>query len=502
MDAAYCGTDTAGESSMNEAHWLACADPQPMLEFLEGKVSDRKLRLFVVACCRRIWKVLDHEKCHRAIEIAERCAEGFLSVAESYALGHEMELSVDYGLGDYLSKQTGYSAGACAEALQAVGLITGYLFSNAGPIARHASGSVVLQLAPHLSNFSYGEESEAAAAAAAAPFRAGEMAAQAALLRDIVGNPFRRVPFLLSHGRNPNEKTVEQLAQSSYDNRRLPEGTLDNDSLAILADALEEGGSDNEDLIAHCRQPGPHVRGCWAIDVLLRKTAMTEAEWLSCTELDKMLDFLRHIGRFSVRKSRLFGVAVCRRIWHLLPHEASRNAVEVAERFADGDATINDSAAVSKQAMQIAYQLPRNPHALKNAAYAAATVAEWVESPEAVAEKAANAFWEEDNENESRKEKQFHIRLFRCLFGNPLQPVHIDLSWLTSKVVRLAQAIYDDRAFERLPSLADALEDAGCDNADVLAHCRDPGPHARGYCVVDSILAKDGAPEARYSAAR
>jgi hypothetical protein len=75
--------------------------------------------------------------------------------------------------------------------------------------------------------------------------------------------------------------------------------------------------------------------------------------------------------------------------------------------------------------------------------------------------------------------------------GNPFRPVAADSRWLTSTVVSLAQAIYDDRLFDRLPILADALEDAGCDNADILTHCRGDGSHVRGCWVVDLILGKE-----------
>jgi hypothetical protein len=80
--------------------------------------------------------------------------------------------------------------------------------------------------------------------------------------------------------------------------------------------------------------------------------------------------------------------------------------------------------------------------------------------------------------------------LLRCIVGNPFRPVGVDQSWLTSTVVALARGIYDDRAFDRMPILADALQDAGCANADVLTHCRDTGPHARGCWVVDQLLGK------------
>ncbi len=78
----------------------------------------------------------------------------------------------------------------------------------------------------------------------------------------------------------------------------------------------------------------------------------------------------------------------------------------------------------------------------------------------------------------------------RDIFGNPFRPVVLDPSWRTETVVALANGIYADRAFDRMPILADALEEAGCDQADILAHCRGDGPHVRGCWVVDSLLGK------------
>jgi hypothetical protein len=80
--------------------------------------------------------------------------------------------------------------------------------------------------------------------------------------------------------------------------------------------------------------------------------------------------------------------------------------------------------------------------------------------------------------------------LLRDIAGSPCRPVGLDPAWLTSTVVALAHGIYADRAFDRMPILADALQDAGCDNEDVLDHCRGPGPHARGCWVVDLVLGK------------
>ena len=70
------------------------------------------------------------------------------------------------------------------------------------------------------------------------------------------------------------------------------------------------------------------------------------------------------------------------------------------------------------------------------------------------------------------------------------RPVVVAPAWLTPTVVSLTQGIYEERAFDRLPILADALQDAGCDHAGVLAHCRADGPHARGCWVVDALLGK------------
>ncbi|HKA54599.1 MAG TPA: hypothetical protein VKJ47_13145, partial [Candidatus Binatia bacterium] len=94
-----------------------------------------------------------------------------------------------------------------------------------------------------------------------------EESALCALVRDIFGNPFRPASL------DPAWRTpaVVSLATAAYEERNLPAGTLDPDRLAVLADALEEAGCDNADLLSHLRGPGPHVRGCWVIDLLLGK---------------------------------------------------------------------------------------------------------------------------------------------------------------------------------------------------------------------------------------
>jgi hypothetical protein len=81
--------------------------------------------------------------------------------------------------------------------------------------------------------------------------------------------------------------------------------------------------------------------------------------------------------------------------------------------------------------------------------------------------------------------------MLRCIFGNPFRPVAFDPSWRTADAIGLARGIYEDRAFDRLPLLADALMDAGCPDEQVIGHCRSEGPHVRGCWVVDLVLGKE-----------
>jgi hypothetical protein len=88
-------------------------------------------------------------------------------------------------------------------------------------------------------------------------------------------------------------------------------------------------------------------------------------------------------------------------------------------------------------------------------------------------------------------EWQAQTDLARDIFGNPFRPATVDPAWRTSTVVALARGMYESRDFGAMPILADALQDAGCDNEDILNHCRGPGPHIRGCWVVDLVLGKE-----------
>jgi len=218
---------------------------------------------------------------------------------------------------------------------------------------------------------------------------------------------------------------------------------------------------------------------------------VNEAEWLACTDPTPMLGFLW--GKASERKRRLFECGCCRRVWRELVDERSRQAVTVAERFADGLATADEleSASIAASA---AWEVDEDQFtqdgrlAVGAAAYNAALDMGWwggapsFQPPSDIVRDAAT---------DPIAERVAQSVLIRDIFGNPFRPVTADPRWLTSTAVGVARAIYEERAFDRLPILADALEDAGCDNLDLLAHCRGDGPHVRGCWVVDLVLGKE-----------
>ena len=234
---------------------------------------------------------------------------------------------------------------------------------------------------------------------------------------------------------------------------------------------------------------------------------MTEAAWLTATDPARLLDLLP--GRASDRKLRLFACACCRSVWHLLPDERTCRAVEVAERFADGlagAAELADArlAALTRcrfgggapcAAAACAQTGDARWLALSAAAYAAKAAAKrrpkgpppgwlsWYGLPEDLYAR---------SEHSARKAVEAaHAALLRCLLGDRFRAVAPDWAWRTSTVLNLARGTYADRAFDRLPILADALADAGCEGTAILEHCRGPGPHARGCWVVDLLLGKE-----------
>jgi hypothetical protein len=227
---------------MTEQEWAACNDPAPMLHHVAGRLSDRKLRLFAVACCRQIWHLLPDERSRAAVDTAERYAEG---------LAGQRERTV--ARTDALGAATGRGSRAAWAPYWTASFNLPECIANACDAAAEAAMRTAARAA--------GSRTEQAAAWDAALVAGARQQAQS--LREIVGNPFRAVavaPAWLSwHG-----GLVGSMARQMYDEQ-------DFSDLPILADALEDAGCDAHDLLAHCRRPAGHLRGCWALDLLLGK---------------------------------------------------------------------------------------------------------------------------------------------------------------------------------------------------------------------------------------
>jgi hypothetical protein len=278
---------------MTEAEWLACSAPAAMLDALRGpmspnvkrlgapwahEVSDRKLRLWVCACCRFCWSQLADERSRKAVEVAEAFADG---------------------------EATDWEWGAAQS-----GAATAHLEATRGTVAEEDLAAAALRCVTDGCL-----HSDRLISPEVLP-----PAAQAALLREIFGNPFRPVapdpawltPDVLALARAAYSESRQVACLTCRGTKEVPsaahpgtvrcpacagsarvaDGLLDPDRLAVLADALEEAGCDCEPLLRHLRGwepvrdgeatpggpnqgyrelPGPHCRGCWALDLLLGK---------------------------------------------------------------------------------------------------------------------------------------------------------------------------------------------------------------------------------------
>lgn len=228
---------------------------------------------------------------------------------------------------------------------------------------------------------------------------------------------------------------------------------------------------------------------------------MGERVRLACDNPDEMWML---VADRSDRKLRLLVVALCRQLWNVFRDQACRNAVEVAERFADGLANEGELYEAHISALDcidairpelylenaIAPDSTGSPmRAQLRAAEAATDAAGWSHHLHNSYERALDALGEAGDEDS----RVCAVALFREIYGNRfLHPVTFDPAWRTSDVMALANGIYAERAFDRMPILADALQDAGCDNADILGHMRDAkATHVRGCWALDLILGKE-----------
>ena len=228
---------------------------------------------------------------------------------------------------------------------------------------------------------------------------------------------------------------------------------------------------------------------------------MTEEEWLECTIPTPMIDWLGQDIVRDDRKLRLFALACCQRILHLMTDARSRLAVEVADRFVEGRASSSELDNARTNATLV--NLDERNGAISDAVIAASLVSmrevadsdgtlSTIDSAWAIAGSASQ--WAAKAAARSAgyyPERLVQCQFLRDIFGPlPFRPITLDPRWLTSTVVDVAQAIYDERAFDRLPILADALMDAGCDSEEIIRHCRSEGTHVRGCWVIHQILGK------------
>ncbi len=241
---------------------------------------------------------------------------------------------------------------------------------------------------------------------------------------------------------------------------------------------------------------------------------MTEAEWIDCVVPQLMLPKLCGM---SDRKMRLFACACCRQDTHAWAHPGVRQIVELAERCCDGLAPLDDLVPVRIELSQTANNLrpglsqTEERYRSWESKY---DCYDWAQDRgDELNEEVGRAqnLWQQamagravglpaaadavrailDHTIGKNGNPSTQCALLRDIAGNPFRSIPLDTAWRTATVTGLAQTIYDDRAFDRHPILADALEDAGCTNTDILQHCRQPGEHARGCWVVDLVLGKE-----------
>jgi hypothetical protein len=269
---------------MTESEWLQCTDPADMQHFLHCKVSERKWRLLACACCRRVWHLYPDERSRQGIAAVERFVDGQIDREELGQAGSTasqawreagLRAPVD-GTGTPASQawreaEPGYYGEdeaprydrhlgqAYAHAAEAVVRLTSTVewWYGFAAVAKEIRQAILFA--------SSGDGPDGLAA------MAEECKAQCDLVREVVGNPFSASALSLAV-LTWNDALVVRLAQTAYHNRQLPSGHLDPDHLAVLADALEEAGCQDEEILGHLRQPGAvHVRGCHVVDLLLAK---------------------------------------------------------------------------------------------------------------------------------------------------------------------------------------------------------------------------------------
>ena len=215
---------------------------------------------------------------------------------------------------------------------------------------------------------------------------------------------------------------------------------------------------------------------------------MTEAEWLTSDDPSAMTEFIRE--RASERKLQLFAVHTFRQLVHYLPHDLPQE-IDLLEGLAERTAALHperERVRASRRIRGWPFVSDRGPDTDHDDDYNFVAILLYREQLSSLP--ASHAIAAASGVADSLVQRPKQVVFLRDIFGNPFRTVVFSPDWRTDTAVTLAQQMYEARDFALVPILADALQDAGCDNSDVLDHCRGPSPHVRGCWVVDSVLGK------------
>jgi hypothetical protein len=240
-----------------------------------------------------------------------------------------------------------------------------------------------------------------------------------------------------------------------------------------------------------------------------RSDGLAEDGWLRAKNPGLMLDYARKST--SHRRVRLATVGICRAAWPFMPPSPQRQdadclaLLDLSERYADG--AVKQTELMAARRSLAGPDVPRGgPENRKVAAVWFASAKNPAKTCTEAAFRLLGVSWGGTNELDLPAEYLRDgyrgsgdwvaaclgmVAVIRDIFGNPLRPVAFDPRWGTSTVTTLASQMYESRDIGAMPILADALQDAGCDNTDILDHCRGDGPHVRGCWVVDLVLGKE-----------
>jgi hypothetical protein len=256
---------------MDKATWRACRNPFLMCLNVRNLLSRRKRKLFAVACCRRLQHLLPDGVFVRAIEVVERAADGECNEQELAKMSQLLQEAQGMAVDELRARWRWAAAVAFVDSLagrrpfrpettlareeERLRAPTGAVrcVVDTGSLD-HAPACAIEALA------SFAKESQGARR----QVQEAERDAQAVLLRDVAGYPFRNVPVDPAW---PAWKggTIRHLAAAIYEERAF-------DRMPILADALEDAGCHDPDVLEHCRGNGEHVLGCWVVDLLLGRS--------------------------------------------------------------------------------------------------------------------------------------------------------------------------------------------------------------------------------------